>query len=101
MTQTATTSITHEGARFRETLIVQAESGRVSLTWIQGREITRWTESIAAAVRARENFRRARLITKAREDLAELGLTLAEGRAVRDYYLAKFYDPKYPMRCHW
>ncbi len=93
--------ITHEGAKFHEAITVQAESGPVALTWIQCREITRWVESIAEASRACENFRMHRLIRRSKEQLAELKLTLPEGRAIRTYYLDEFYDPKIPMRCHW
>ncbi|UXX93957.1 hypothetical protein N7U49_21345 [Streptomyces sp. AD2-2] len=42
-----------------------------------------------------------RLIRRSKEQLAELKLTLPEGRAIRTYYLDEFYDPKIPMRCHW
>lgn len=100
-TRSVPVNIAHEGERFHETITIQAESGTVHLTWTQGREITRWMELIAQAGRNHDNIAKTRHINRAREELGALKLTLDEGRAVRTYYLAKFYDPKIPMRCHW
>ncbi|MEV5264781.1 hypothetical protein [Streptomyces werraensis] len=94
-------SVSHSGPQFQEVITVRAESGPVTLTWSQAKEITRRVELIACARRGRETFRAARLTRVAREELAKLNLTLAEGRAVRDYYLDHFYDVRIPMRCHW